>query len=477
MNKCSNCQAEYEGDVCPICNGQAEHDASTKEGFKLSSKAYKVLSVMPTVCFIIFVVLTTVFLALLPVARVDAFGLKEKYGSILTGTKFDEIVGLNSLSLTLLTFAAISIIYMVVLLLTRFSTIKYRGLFGRPLYKLLELITIAFIIAYMIFSFIIINMISEADDGLKIIKASSYPILTIIVSVASLLAIVIAIILCTLHEKACPEIYEEWKAKRESIRSTAKQSAAKNVSKFASKKFIKALIPLAVIVIMVLVGNKIGNKVTVRLEDRPFDAGHLKQLVIKDAGKFELSKYTIEMELGKAFAPIGAAENEKTDLYYTDNYEKLLKKAERNQKYMLYALERGDYRISGLLKQARNLLIEMETMAYGKAEIVYNENSCVTAVTYNNVVIEGNTSIAKKLVNVQVFDVWERYFEQSDTMRYIERIEYLATYTDGSFIYGSCNDVVALQEDGTTTATYEGTYVGKTLKWQDAFGEYEIVAT
>ena len=471
MDTCTNNQPELE------TTAPTSSEERFESGFTLSNKAYKILSFVPTIAFAVFAILMLAFLALLPVARVDAFGLSENYGNVLNGTRFNEIPGLNTLSLVLIVFAIVATFYAVLLIPSRFTSLKYRGLFGKPLYKLLESITAVFVLGYLVFSIAIMVMIGNADEGLGIIKVSLYPVLTAVLSVLCLAAIVIASVLCKIHEKVNPEILNAWKEERQKAKAQAKSSTAKKTAGKAGQKFTKRLIVPAVIVAAVWGISNLGiNGITQRFESRDFNPNSLKEILVKDAGNFSLTKYSIEVAVGESYVPQGAPTDNLNATYYTENFMNLLSKAELNQKYALLAIEQGDSRISGLLKQAKNIETEMETLAYGKAAITYTNTGYLKDVVYNNVVIEGFSSIAKKLDSVQVFNIAEEYTDQTNTTRKISKVAYLATYIDGSFIYGTCENVVVVLADGTTATTYEGSCVGKTITWQDSFGSYEVVA-
>ncbi len=477
MNKDSNCQTEFVEEVCPSEERKLEGETQMEKKSKLSQKAYNILRFIPATVFVIFAILMVVFIALLPVANIDAFGLNEEYGSILSGTRFDEIAGLNSLSIPLLVFALVTVIYAITLLIHKFSVLKYRKLFGNPLYKLLEVATAAFILAYLVFSIVIIGKINVADEGMEIIRVGFYPIVTIILSIVCLLGVMVSMVLYNSYEQSNPKIMEAWEEERQKEKAKTKTSTAKKVANRAGQKFVKYLI-LPILVFSVVLGASKGiSNVLQRFEDvKPFDASNLKQVLVEDAGKFEIGKSSIEFNIGKSYMSTETTEEDHNVIYYTENYIRFLKKLERNQKYTLLAIEQGDYRISGLLKQSKNLELEQQTLAYGKAEISYDEQWEINEVIYNSVVIDGFSSIVKKLDEVQIFNVVEVYSNQTQTTRKVEKIAYMATYTDGSFIYKTCENVAVVLEDGTVTTTYEGNYVGKTLTWQDEFGKYELVA-
>jgi len=443
------------------------------KGNKLSNKAYNILSLIPAVAFAIFAGLMVVFAVILPVARVHAFGLNENYGSILNGTGFDEIAGLNHLSVILLVATLVTIIYAAVLLINRFSVLKYRTLFGKPLYKSLEVISVVFVLGCLLFAIAIIGRINAADEGLGIIRVASYPILAVILSIVCLLTVVISIALCNSHERSNPRILEIWKEERQRVKAEGKAPKAKKAANGAGFRFAKFLVIPIIAVISVTAAS---NGVVPRFEGKSFDADDLKQMLEEDAGKFELGKSSVENELGTSYVPKGASEDQYQAVYYTDNYIDFLGRLERNQRYALLAIEQGDDRISGLLRQAKNLEAEQETLAYGKAEITYDGDSHVKKVVYNHVVVDGLASFVKKPDKVQVFHVTERYSDQTNTTRKIEKVAYMATYSDGSFIYGACENAVVVREDGTVATTYEGSCIGKTIRWEDEFGKYEVVA-
>lgn len=444
-----------------------------------SNKAYKILNLIPSVAFAAFAVLMVVFMCALPVAGINALGLKENFGTILSGTRFDEIVGLNSLSLTLIIVGLVTVLYAVALLINKLTVLKYRKVLGKPLYRLMEVIAVAFVLAHLIFACSIIGKINAADGGVGIIKVGVYPILAIILSVVYLVAFIVSMTSTLSYEKANPELLSNWEEEGKKAKEERKESLAKKAVKKAGKKSSKYLIFTAVFaVIMVLsVGpNSPISKVVQRYESAlTFDANELKSFLMSDAGNFEVNKYQIETKIGNSYVPTGSTEDRENVVYYTENFIELAQKGERNAKYLLLAIEQGDERISGLLKQAKELEEEYETLAYGQAKIKYTDNGYLREVVYNAVTIEGMGSISKKLDNVKVFNVVETT-AGTDTKK-IERLAYLATYTDGSFVYARCENVAVVLENGTTSTTYEGSYVGKTMKWTDTFGSYEVVGT
>lgn len=451
----------------------------TEKGFELSEKAYKFFHFFPYIVFAVFAVLMVVCMALLPVANVRAFGLNEKYGSIFSAERFGEIAGLNALSVALLVFAFVTVVYAVVMLQHKLTSFRYRKAFGKPIFKFLEVISLAFLLGYVVLTIVLMGAIHEADEGVKIIRVGAFPVLTMILSVVCLVSITISIVLCHLHEKAHPEILANWKEERQKAIEESKtpegraKKAARNAKQKVSKKIVAFVAPLVAVVLVLSFANL--SDFVARFQAKPFDANDLKELLLKDDDTLGLYRTTVETEVGSPYVADGASAEDNNEVYYTNAYSELLKKAERNQKYLALAIEQGDYRISALLQQARNLQMESEVLAYGKAEITYSEQGEVQNAVYNNVVIDGMPSIAKKLDTVQIFRVVEKL--DTDTVRRVESVRYIATYVDGSFIYGTCKSVAVVLEDGTTSATYEGSYVGKTLKWQDEFGEYEVVAS
>ncbi len=467
MNTCTNCQTEYDGEICPSCN-----QGEKKNGKKLTAKGYKALSAVVAIAFAVFALLVAVVMALLPVASVRVFGLKEKYGTLLTGKRFNEIPGLNGLSIGMLIFAVATIAFAVVLLAHRFSANSRRKIFSKPVYKVLEVVSVAFVLAHLILAIVVIGRINAADEGLKIIRASLSPILTIILCVICLILVGVSLVSCGKYKKANPEVLGN--AQEEKSESTEnKSSVGKKAANYAGKKAIKFLIvPIIVIALITL----IGNKIVARFEAKPFEVGELKKIAVADAGNFEINKYGVESKVGKSFVPSGATEDPSNLVYFTENYTNLMSKMERNQKYALLAIEKADKRISGLLKQAKNLQEERETLAYGQAEVAFSESGYLKSIVYNNVVIDGFPGIAKKLDKVQIYKVTEKVADENAGTKMAEKVAYLATYADGSFIYGTSANAKVLLADGTTATTYEGSYVGKTLVWEDEFGKYQVVA-
>lgn len=444
-----------------------------------SNKAYKILNLIPAVGFAVFAVLMVVFMCALPVAGINALGLKENFGTILSGTRFDEIVGLNSLSLTLIIVGLVTVLYAVALLINKLTVLKYRKVLGKPLYRLMEVIAVVFVLVHLVFAGLVIGKVNAADGGVGIIKVGAYSILTIILSIAYLVAFIVSMAATVSYEKANPELLANWEEEGKKVKEERKESLAKKAAKKAGKKSSKYLIFTAVFAVFMVLSigpNSPISKVVQRYESAlTFDANELKSLLVNDAGSFNVSKYQIETTIGNSYVPTGSTEDKENVVYYTENFVELAGKGERNAKYLLLAIEQGDERISGLLKQAKNLEEEFETLAYGQAEIKYSKEGYLKEVVYNAVTIEGMGSISKKLDNVKVFNVVETT-AGTDTKK-IERLAYLATYTDGSFVYARCENVAVVLENGTTSTTYEGSYVGKTMKWTDTFGSYEVVGT
>lgn len=444
-----------------------------------SNKSYKIFNLIPAVGFAVFAVLMVVFMCALPVAGINALGLKENFGTILSGTRFDEIVGLNSLSLTLIIVGLVTVLYAVALLINKLTVLKYRKVLGKPLYRLMEVIAVVFVLVHLVFACLVISKVNAADGGVGIIKVGAYSILTIVLSVVYLVAFIVSMVSTLSYEKANPELLANLEEEGKKVKEERKESLAKKAAKKAGKKSSKYLIFTAVFAVFMVLSigpNSPISKVVQRYESAlTFDANELKSLLVNDAGSFNVSKYQIETAIGNSYVPTGSTEDKENVVYYTENFVELAGKGERNAKYLLLAIEQGDERISGLLKQAKNLEEEFETLAYGQAEIKYSKEGYLKEVVYNAVTIEGMGSISKKLDNVKVFNVVETS-AGTDTKK-IERLAYLATYTDGSFVYARCENVAVVLENGTTSTTYEGSYVGKIMKWTDTFGSYEVVGT
>ncbi len=472
MNKCSNCQTEFDGDVCPSCSSKDLNKKKTT----ISNKTYNILKFIPAIGFATFIALMIVFM-MLPVAKVDAFGLDEKYGSIFSGERFDEILGLNSLSIAVMVVLVAAVLHLLPLLINRFTSAKYAKIAGKPSYKTLNVVSLAFILVFLVLASMVARKVCLVDDGLNIIKVGAFSVLTIIFSIICFVGICTSMVLCSSYEKANPQILEEWEAEYQKVVAESKNMKANKAVKTYSKKSAKFIILPIVLFTMILMGNTtLLSNIVGRFQIKSFDASDLKKSLTKDAGKFELTKYDIELLIGKSYVPEGATEDANDVVYYTDSYIEMLGKLERNQKYGLLAIENGDKRISKLLKQAQDLSIEQEILVYGQAEIAYNNSGFVTEVVYDNVVIDSFSSVEKKLDKVEIYQVVEVVSGQDTTKHKVDEVRYLATYKDGSYIYGSSRNVMVVLEDDVISSTYEGSYVGKTLKWQDQFGTYEVVA-
>ena len=441
-----------------------------------SNKSYKIFNLIPAVGFAVFAVLMVVFMCALPVAGINALGLKENFGTILSGDRFDEIVGLNSLSLTLLVVGLVTVLYAGALLINKLTVLKYRKVLGKPLYRLMEVVAVAFVLVHLVFAGLVIGKVNAADGGVGLIKVGAYSILTIILSIAYLVAFIVSMVATVSFEKANPELLANWVEEGKKSKADRKSSIGKKVANKASQKAIKFGVLGVVMVVAILISmgqnNPISNLVQRYEDTKTFDAETLKKVLLEDAGKFDTSKFTIETAIGNSYVPDGSTEDKENVVYYTENYLELEEKAMRNQKYLLLAIEQGDERISALLKQAKSLEEEYETLAYGKVEIKYSDNGYLREVVYNAVNVEGMGSVSKKLVDVKVLKVDEITVEKD--VNKIAKLSYLATYADGSFIYRAETNVAVVVDDEAVT-TYEGSYVGKTMKWQDQFGKYEVV--
>lgn len=442
-----------------------------------SNKSYKIFNLIPAVGFVVFAVLMVVFMCALPVAGINALGLKENFGTILSGDRFDEIVGLNSLSLTLIIVGLVTVVYAVALLINKLTVLKYRKVLGKPLYRLMEVVAVVFALVHLVFACLVISKVNAADGGVGIIKVGAYSILTIILSVVYLVAFIVSMVSTLSYEKANPELLANWEEEGKKVKEERKTSLGKEVAKKAGKKSSKYLIFTAVFAVFMVLSigpNSPISKVVQRYQEgQTFDAEELKKILLDDAGTFNTSKYTIETAIGNSYVPEGATEDKENVKYYSENYLEFLGKAMRNQKYLLLAAEQGDERTSALLRQGIELEIDYEALVYGQAEIKYTENGYLREVVYN-AVTSSNINVDKKLDEVKVFKVLEDYTDSTNTTKKIEKLAYLATYKDGSFIYRTAENVSVVVDD-ETVSIYEGSYVGKTMKWSDTFGSYEVV--
>lgn len=476
MNKCSKCQSEFEGDVCPACGEELSNlvQKNKKSGF------HKILTYIPLIAFTIFVVLMGIMMYKLPVAVVNLYDLNEKFGSVFNADRFDEIAGLSALSAIMLIGYVVVILCFVLFLLFRTApAYKYTKIFNKPFYKIMEIVSSVLVLVYLVFDFVMIGQIKAANHGLKIIKLGSYPILSTILAFVCLVAIVGSLILCYKQEKANPEIMKNWLEKREQAKEKAKTSKNRKENQGPVSKAIS----IVILVGFVLLGSKSAfrsSSINDRfITDKSFNVESLEKLLSSSSSNIYVRDIT---------ARIGNADEAPDEIpssgiydvtYYTNEYSDLLKQAKYNQKYLASAIKSGDRsRVSEILKRLKDLEEEQDVLVYGKLEIEYTRTPLYTAsyvkkAAYNSMVVNDVSLTIKELENVNVYKVNEVTTEAGT--KKIESITYLAKYSDGSFIYATCENVNVVLDNGGTSNTYEGSYANKTFKWNDEFGTYEKV--
>ncbi len=444
---------------------------------ELSNKKYKILSYIPLITMALFTILMGFLILKLPVAKINVFDLNEKFGTIYSGKRFDEISGLSLLSLILLIAYLLMITYLIGGLLINKVGYKYNKLFNKPYSRILEIISPVFILVFLVSGFVMIGQINKADLGLKIISVGLYPILSIILSLISLIVVVGSLVLCHLYEKNNPEIMNNWEEERKKALETKKvNSGSKTQSKSKNNRVFVVII--AAVVMISLFSSRTTNIFERVKDSKSFSATSLKSYIL---GNNSFTPKNVEYIIGKPNVEPEEIPNEGTYevIYYTSEYSELNDKIEKLEEYLILAVKNADRtRASKILKQYQKTELEKEALVYGEAKITYEVsylyyNPIIVKVVYNSFVAEGLPSVTKELKNVEILNISSKTVDSN--VKSIESVKYIATYTDGSYIYGESENV-SIMKDGVASSTYEGDYVGKTLKWQDEFGTYEVVA-
>ncbi len=473
MNMCSKCQTEFEGDACPNCTGKESATVSAKNSCPVSAKMYKALSVIPAAVMLAFSVLSIIFMAL-PVASVKFYDLKEKFGSIFTAERFDEIAGLMTLSTIILVFNLVMLLFSIVSMARRYGLQKYYQVAGKPTYRLFDLLSLLFVGAELIFAAIVATKIIGADEGFGILRVSYYPVMSIIFSVIALLVLCCAIYMRRAYEKYNENALAEWVAERQAI--IKKHGSLNQAAKKGSKRalvFLVIPVIIAATILPTFIGGAPLSLLTNRITASGFSGKALDELVIYENEKFLLDTFYKE-KLGEPYIPTGSESDDAHLEYYTENYFRALGQLERYEKYAVLAIQNGDDNISSLLKHLYQLREEQQFLAYGKATIDF-DGSHLSKIVYDAVVVDGHSAVNKKLDAVEIYKIYGTT-GTSNELGHISSLMYKATYTDGSFIYSTAYGVSVVSEDGTEGAGYEGSYVGKTIKWTDEFGAYEVLA-
>lgn len=473
MNKC---QSEFEGSICPTCGEELSNEVQKSK----KSVNHKILTYIPLIAFAVFVVLMGIMMYKLPVAKVNLYDLNEKFGSVFNADRFDEIAGLSALSAIMLIGYVAMILCLIFFLLFRAApAYKYTKTFNKPFYKIMEIISSVLVLVYLVFDFVMIGQIKAADHGLKIIKLGSYPILSTILTFVCLIVIVGSLVLCYIQEKTNPKIMENWLVEREQAKEKAKTSKNRKENQGPISKVISVVLILG----LVILGSKSAfgsSGVSDRfITDKSFNVEILEKLLSNNSNNIYARDITEKIGNPDESPDTIPSDGIYDVTYYTSEYSDLLKQAKYNQKYLLVAIENGDRAlVSEILKRQKNLEEEKEVLAYGKLKIEYTRNPLYTAsyvekAAYNSMVVNDTSLTSKQLKSVSVYNVNE--VSATEGTKKIESITYLAKYTDGSFIYATCENVNVVLDNGTTSNTYEGSYSNKTFKWNDEFGTYEQV--
>lgn len=506
MNKCSKCQTEYEGDVCPVCSGKTEDvsamEVSPKEntaqkvetnvtavntGANASStsfmgkirdfardftnKFYSKIKLAPTLSYLLFMVLLALGVCLFPYAKVKAFGVNESYGTILNRKGVEEFWHLKNLALVIIIFAVISLIWTLLLCEFKFGKVlRYSKFFKIPTSLFMEIGSVVITFVDFIFACIVAGKVNLADEGLGIIKVGAYSIVTIIFGILCIIVAILALILCRMHEKEHLELKDQWELDGKVAKENKK--AKKANSKFKNSKFdlVRKIVGTTIAFAFIIVA--LPSVIPASTIERSINAKDLKQFIMdnyEDWGKNEeyspsffsfLSPNTFKGKLEKKFGEADESENG-SYVYYTDTYRYFKKRLDRNGEFSDLALLSGDeQRIEDLFVQSANLEVEKETLKYAIAEI---DTSGVIYCSYPE-------AKEKKVIATQVLSVTE--VSEGSSSGYYLVVKYIATYNDGSFEYKTSTNVYFENDEGSSVRNYEtkGTPVGKKITWTGRMG-------
>lgn len=511
MNKCSKCQTEYEGEMCPTCSEKIEDNsvmknvqenstavketaltpvqpvASTSSDITImgkirnfAEKYYKVIKFAPVLSFMLFVLLNTLAICLFPIAKITAFGLNESYGTILSSDKLDEFWALKKFSLAILIAMLVTIIFLIVLVVFEFGKkSRYSKMFKVPTSLVLEIASMVFILVNFIFACVVSSKVKFADEELGIIKVGAYSVVTIIFGVICLLLIIAGLILRIMNEKAHPEIKAQWEVDGVAQRQISKEKSEKRKEKLRqhqgkfSFSLLKYIIIVPVVYAVVFGGGKLYYQVYNTFVDRlavSFSGDTLKNYLIKSGIP---STITMELILGKPNdtqeVGSGSYSKEYVYTYYTDNYEYFQKRKDRNERFSELALLSGDGELfSALATQSITLSMEESTLAYGSAIIDTDDDAVI--YRYNS------PMTSRTLINTQVISASTFYEDDNEALK----VTYLASYSDGSYVYAT-SKYITIEKDGGSSRYFESIddIVGKKISWSaySLGGTCEVVFT
>lgn len=497
MNKCSKCQTEYEGEMCPTCGGKIEdkpvmenvqeNSTAVKEApiapvqpvastssdntimgkiRNFAEKYYKVIKLVPALSFMLFVLLNTLAICLFPIAKITAFGLNESYGTILSSDKLDEFWGLKKFSIAILIAMLVTIIFLIVLVVFEFGKkSRYSKMFKVPTSLVLEITSMAFILVNFIFACVVSSKVKFADEELGIIKVGAYSIVTIVFGVICLLLIIAGLVLRIMNEKAHPEIKAQWEVDGIAQRQISKEKSEKRKEKLRqhqgkfSFSLLKYIIIVPVVYAVVFGGGKLYYQVYDTFVDRlavSFSGDTLKNYLIKSGIP---NVMTMELILGMPNDTQeinnGSYSKSYVYTYYTDNYEYFQKRKDRNERFSELALLSGDGELfSALATQSITLSMEESTLAYGSAIIDTSDNTVI--YRYNS------PMASRTIINTQVISASTIYEDGNEALK----VKYLASYSDGSYVYAT-SEYVTIETENGSSRYFDNIddIVGKKISW------------
>ncbi len=472
MNKCQNCQTEYDGDVCPTCQKNEETKPEVKpetnqetnpenKSFKdkvrgFIDKYYTKLKLVPFITYIAYMVLSALFLFACPVAVVKVAGVK--YGSVFSAKSFNEIPGLNNVATALRIVAILALIYTLMYTIYRFVSLRYARVGKVRVSFILEIVSAVLVFAFFVFACIIAGVINTADKGIDLVSVGAYSILTIILSIFALILIISTVVVCYLYEKQHPELEEEFDKQYEIAKEKEKKRKKKEIS---TRQKITGVVAGIVCIIAIFIC--LGDSGIFEFE-KSFNAKKLQSIALADNGELKITKSTLVKKIGDSYLEIDEEADNTYSTYYTSNYVSLKRKKERLSKYSEKAslekmLEWADYEMQ--------LYMDEANMTYGEANITFDKYQGVESIIYT---INSPKSTSRKLINTKVMKVVEKNADNGK--KSIDYIVFMGTYSDGSFVYAKVNGIYVNVKlvDGNLENEYEGSYKDYELVWYNSDG-------
>lgn len=474
MKECEKCHTEYDGESCPNCQQVDDKKVTTNNENKtfkdkicgFVDKYYAKLKLVPPLTFLAYMVLSALFLFVCPVAVVKVAGVK--YGSVFSGKLFNEIPGLNNVAIVLRIVAIISIIFTLIYVLYRFVTFKYARIGKVRVSFIFEILSAVFVFVLFVLDCIVAGVINTADKGIDLVLVGSYSILGIILSIFALMLIISTTVACYLYEKQHPELEVEFDKNYEIAKEKAKNRKKKEISTRQKISGVVAGI-ICIICIFICLGDA-----GVFSFDKSFNAKTLRSMILADNGELNITKTGLVKKFGDAYVSINTEEDadSRYSTYYTSNYVKLKRKQERFSKYSEKAslekmIEWASYEYQ--------LMTDEANMTYGEASITFNKYQGVEQIIYT---VHSPKSSSKKLIDTKVMKVVETN-PDNDGIKEIDYIVFMATYSDGSFVYAKCNTVGVklINNDYYTFDGYKGSYTDYELGWSFGSENYSYGTT